>query len=177
MPARRIQRRTILRASAAAGVLAGTDCLRHMLSAQDAPVAIKRDGARPAALQGVASGDVGHDRVMVWSRCDRPAQMVVEWSISDRFTDLNRVPGPAAIEATDFTAKLDLGGLPPGERIFYRVLFQDLRDLKNWSEPVVGTFVTPPAPGGKPPGPAQLIRSPTSIRFPSGSANTKALCP
>ena len=140
----------MLQASATAGLVTATGGLGRMLVAQEAPAAIKRDSARPAARQGVASGDVGHDRAIIWSRSDRPAQMMVEWSTSDRFADSKREPGPAAIEATDFTAKLDLRGLPAGERIFYRVLFQELRDLKNWSEPVVGTFVTPPAPDGRP---------------------------
>src|SRR5262249_15010709 len=110
----------------------------------------KRDGARPVIAEGVASGDVGHDRAILWSRCDRAARMIVEWDTSDRFANGRRVVRPAAIEATDFTAKIDLRGLPAGEHIFYRVQFQDLRDLKNLSEPAVGTLVTPPAPAGKP---------------------------
>jgi alkaline phosphatase D len=39
---------------------------------------------------------------------------------------------------------VDLTGLPDGQRIFYRVLFQDLYDLASWSEPVLGRFSTPP---------------------------------
>ena len=69
--------------------------------------------------------------------------MMVEWETNERFADARQVIGPAAIEATDFTGKIDLRGLPAGERIFYRVQFQDLRDLKTLSEPVSGTFVTP----------------------------------
>src|SRR5438552_12552679 len=97
----RIQRRTMLQASAAAGLLAGGGRLAQMLAAQDAPAAIKREGARPAALQGVASGDVGHDRAIIWSRCDRPAQMVIEWATSEPFREPHRVLGPAVTEATD----------------------------------------------------------------------------
>jgi alkaline phosphatase D len=121
-----------------------------MLAAQEAPAAIKRDGARPAAAQGVSSGDVGHDRAILWSRCDRPARMFVEWATSERFADSQRVAGPAVIDATDFTGKIDLSGLPAGQRIFYRVQFQDLGDLKTWSEPAAGTFVTPSRPDGPP---------------------------
>jgi alkaline phosphatase D len=116
-----------------------------MLAAQQAPAVVKREGARPTAAQGVASGDVAHDRAIVWSRCDRPGRMFVEWSLSERMEDATRVAGPSVLEATDFTGKIDLRGLPPAQRIFYRVLFQDLRDLKNWSEPAAGTFLTPPA--------------------------------
>ena len=141
-----VPRRTILQAGAALGA----SRFAAMLAAQEPPAAIKRDAARPAAAQGVASGDVGHDRAILWSRSDRPAQMVVEWATTESFQEPRRVMGPAAIEATDFTAKLDLRGLPAAQRIFYRVLFQDLRDLRNWSEPAVGTFVTPAAPDGQP---------------------------
>lgn len=139
----KIQRRTLLRASLASGALSSADRFAAMLAAQEPPAAIKREGTRPALAQGIASGDVTHDRAMIWSRCDRPGQMQVEWAATESFQEPHRVLGPAAIEATDFTAKLDLRGLPPGQRIFYRVQFQDLRDLKTWSEPVVGTLITP----------------------------------
>jgi alkaline phosphatase D len=76
--------------------------------------------------------------------------MVLQWATNERFADARTVVGPAAIEATDFTAKIDLRELPAGERIFYRVQFQDLGDLKTWSEPVAGSFLTPPAPDDQP---------------------------
>jgi alkaline phosphatase D len=71
--------------------------------------------------------------------------MFVEWSTSESFADVRRVSGPAALEDTGFTAKVDLTGLPGGQRISYRVLFQDLEDLSRWSEPVAGRFSTPAA--------------------------------
>jgi alkaline phosphatase D len=58
---------------------------------------------------------------------------------------VRRLRGPAALESSDFTARTILTGLPPGQRIFYRVLFQDLADIRNWSEPQTGSFNTPPA--------------------------------
>jgi alkaline phosphatase D len=147
----KMRRRAALKAGAAlAAASFGASRFAAMLEAQEAPAAIKRDGARPAAAQGVACGDVAHDRAIIWSRCDRPAQMAVEWSTKESFADARRVAGPAVIEATDFTGKLDLRGLPAGQRLFFRVDYQDLRDLKNRSEPVSGSFVTPPAPDGKP---------------------------
>ena len=42
-----------------------------------------------------------------------------------------------------------LQGLPRGQRIFYRVLFQDLTDLRGFSRPEVGSFVTAPATAGE----------------------------
>jgi alkaline phosphatase D len=56
-----------------------------------------------------------------------------------------RLVGPAALEDSDFTARLDLAGLPPGETVIYRATFQDLGDLKTLSAPVTGRFRTAPA--------------------------------
>ena len=71
--------------------------------------------------------------------------MVVEYATTATFTDARRIVGPAALEPTDFTARVELTDLPAGQRIAYRVLFQDLTDLRTWSDPVVGHFQTPPA--------------------------------
>ena len=109
-----------------------------------APAIVKSDAARPAMPQGVASGDVTDGRAVVWSRSDRPARMLVEYSTSDRFETVLRRTGPAALESTDFTARVVLTDLPPNQRIFYRVTFQDLADLRALSEPQIGSFRTPP---------------------------------
>ena len=69
--------------------------------------------------------------------------MFVEYATAAAFTNGRRVRGPALIEPSDFTGRTVLTDLPAGQRIFYRVLFQDLNDLKIWSEPVVGSFNTP----------------------------------
>ena len=54
-----------------------------------------------------------------------------------------RIVGPAALEASDFTARLDLSGLAPGQTHFYRVQFQDLADPKVYSARQIGRFRTP----------------------------------
>src|SRR5262249_58420225 len=111
------------------------------------PALVTPDDARPAVDQGVSVGDVRGDRAIVWSRTDRPARMIVEWSTKESFEDVRRVVGPAALEDTGFTARLDLTGLPSGQRICYRVLFQDLSDLRTLSSPVSGCFKTGPTDG------------------------------
>ncbi len=109
-----------------------------------APGVIRSERARPLILDGVASGDVGSDGLgVVWARTDRPSRMVVEWSTTDSFRDALRVVGPAALPETDFAAKAVLNDLPPGQRISYRVSFQDLSDPKARSVPVLGQFRTP----------------------------------
>jgi alkaline phosphatase D len=70
--------------------------------------------------------------------------MIVEYSTTESFKNSGRIAGPAALEPSDFTARVDLDGLPAGQRIFYRVSFQDLSDLRVLSEPVPGSFLTAP---------------------------------
>ena len=39
---------------------------------------------------------------------------------------------------------MDLTGIPPGQRIFYRVQFEDLADSRNLSVPAAGNFLSAP---------------------------------
>ncbi len=111
------------------------------------PAVGRSEGDRPAIPQGVAAGDVGGGSAVVWSRSDRPARMIVEWSTTDSFRDARRVVGPAAPPEDDFTARVVLAGLPPGQQISYRVSFQDLANPKARSFPASGRFRTPAADG------------------------------
>ena len=72
------------------------------------PAIIQSDVNRPAMPQGVASGDVTDGRAVVWSRTDRPARMLVEYSTTETFGNAWRRTGPAALESTDFTARIVL---------------------------------------------------------------------
>lgn len=110
-----------------------------------APAFVTRDLQRPAMPQGVQSGDVTADRAVVWSRTDRPSRMLVDYDTTDRFTNARSIRGPHALPVTDFTARLDLTGLPPGQTIFYRIQFEDLSNSRALSEPVVGHFRTAPS--------------------------------
>jgi alkaline phosphatase D len=142
-----VRRRRFVGESLRAGAgLAGALALPRALSG--APALVTPDAARPKAGYGASAGDVTADRAVVWSHVDRPARMFVEWATRASFADARRVPGPAAFAEDGFTARLDLDGLPPGQRIAYRVLFQDLRDPSVWSLPVEGSFRTPAAGRG-----------------------------
>ena len=103
---------------------------------------VRPQSTRPAVPCGVAAGDVANGRAVIWSRSDRAARMFVEYSTTQSFTAVQRVRGPIAFDGSDFTARTVLTGLPPGQRIFYRVLFQDLSDLRTWSEPAQGSMTT-----------------------------------
>src|SRR5215468_10779121 len=141
---RRANRRTFLAGAAALGgaVLAGR---RYPLWAQTAaPGVITSDKMRPGIAHGVQSGDVVADRAIVWSRTDRPARMIVDYSTAESFRDARRIVGPAALADSDFTARVDLTNLPGGQDILYHVQFQDLSELNAPSEPASGRFQTAP---------------------------------
>jgi alkaline phosphatase D len=99
--------------------------------------------ARPRLLQGVQSGDVASAGATLWSRADRPARMIAEYATTESFTDARRIEGPLALEATGFTSRLHLDGLPPGQTLFYRIAYADLSDVNATSDWVQGRFRTP----------------------------------
>lgn len=82
-------------------------------------------------------------RTIVWARSDKPARMVVEWDTTDRFTNVRKIIGPYALEDSDFTARVDLRGLPPGQQIFARVGMEDLGTGRTRSEWLTARFRTP----------------------------------
>src|SRR5689334_5934211 len=121
---RRLNRREFLQS--AAGLSGGAALIAGLPDRPgQAPAIVTADSARPSSAFGVAAGDVDGDRAIIWSRTDRPARLEVEYATTSSFTNPLRVSGPAALETTDFTAQVDLSGLPAGQRIFYRVRFQN----------------------------------------------------
>ena len=156
-------RRTLLQAGSA---LLGSAALPHWAAAQAAPALMASDTTRPVAAQGVQFGDPSDGAVLVWSRSDRPARMVVEWSVDEGFREVQRILGPHALEPGDFTARQDLVGLPPNREVFVRVSFQGLDNTRATSEPVLGRFTTPSF--GRPDDDRQGARAghgATSLRF------------
>lgn len=137
---RHLARRRFLAGSAA---FAGMAAAPRLALGQARALATS-DRARPQAEFGAMAGDVTGGRAMIWSRADRPARMIVEYATTESFADMRRIVGAHAIDATDFTARVELAGLMPGQDVFYRVLFQDLADLKTLSTPVTGRFRTAP---------------------------------
>jgi len=61
--------------------------------------------------------------------------MLVDLASNEFFKNSRRIVGPDVLESTDFTGKLRINGLKPGEPVFYRVTFQDLDDLSKLSAP------------------------------------------
>ena len=133
-------RRTVLQA--ATGLL-----LPSWAVAQQAPAVIASDAERPVAAQGLQLGDPLGGSVMVWSRADRPARMLVDVAFDERFTNARRITGPHALEGTDFIARQDLANLPEGREVFVRVTFQGLDSARSLSAPVTGRFTVAPDAG------------------------------
>jgi alkaline phosphatase D len=106
-------------------------------------VLLHRIKCRPKIPYGVASGDVNGNSAVIWSRSDKPARAIVDYATNESFKDAKRVIGPAALEVSDFTARVNLNNLPSGEQVFYRVIFQDLADINTYSAPYTGKLRTP----------------------------------
>ncbi len=134
-------RRKFLKATAAtaAGV-----ALPAWRVGRGAPAIIAANSERPQALQGLHFGDPSNGSVVVWSRSDRPARMLVDWSYDENFRDVQRLRGPHALDTSDFTVRQDLEGLEAGRDVFVRVSFQSLGNDRAIGEPVTGRFVVPP---------------------------------
>ena len=107
-----------------------------------APAFVRTD--RPDAPEAVMAGDVVPGSAIVWSRSAQPSRMIVNWSASER-GPAHTITGPHCIDATDFTGRVELAGLPPDQTILYEVRFQSLRNERSLSEPLRGRFRTPPA--------------------------------
>jgi alkaline phosphatase D len=134
-----------LLAIAGGGSMAANWPLHRIFAQGRAPAVVTPDANRPAIPYGVSSGDVTSNAAIIWSRADRPSRMIVEYATTDSFKNSKRVVGPAALAVSDFTARVDLTDLPPGQEIFYRVMFQDLAESKSLSVPMVGRLRTAPA--------------------------------
>lgn len=96
----------------------------------------------PRLDQGIQIGDVSPHQAVIWSRADRPARLWVEYDITPAFVHPVRIRGPFALESTDYTARVDLTGLPADREIYLRVSFQDLTNERTFSDVVPGYFRT-----------------------------------
>lgn len=96
----------------------------------------------PVMEQGIQFGDLAPGRAIVWSRADRPARMMVEYAFNEQFTNSQIIRGPYALEASDFTARQDLTGLPEGKDVYVNVWFEDLTNSRSKSTPITGHFHT-----------------------------------
>jgi alkaline phosphatase D len=139
-------RRSFLKRSVGFGsALAAGGLLPDIFRYRAAPAVIASAQAQPQIPYGVASGDILSNQAVLWSRADRAARMMVEVATTESMKNAQKIVGPAALETSDFTAKINLRNLPADQEIFYRVTFQSLDDITVNSAPVTGRFRTAPA--------------------------------
>src|SRR3954465_7168700 len=86
---------------------------------------LSRAADRPAIACGIQSGDVSANSAVIWARADRAARMQVEYSTVESFASILGASSADALPDSDFTSKVLLDGLPPGQDIFYRVRFEN----------------------------------------------------
>lgn len=128
-----INRRQWLVRSAAACAVASLGIARPYVS---------RAADRPLITSGIQSGDVSAESAVIWARADRAARMQVEYSTLESFKTIIGAASSDALPDSDFTAKVLLRGLPPGQDIFYRVRFDSSDGLAG--ETQLGHFRTAP---------------------------------
>jgi len=89
---------------------------------------------------GAVSGDVTDTTAIIWTRVTEPASVRIAFGPS---AALGMVTAPARAEAeTDFTVKIELSGLRPGTRYYYR---PEAEAGGRRGVGLVGSFVTAPA--------------------------------
>lgn len=83
-----------------------------------------RDLARGMFTHGVASGDPLQERVMIWTRFVPANEGGIGWEVAEdeAFARVAQRGVTIARFANDFCVKVDVGGLRPGRRYFYRFL-------------------------------------------------------
>lgn len=142
VPAKRphITRRRLLKTGLGSLALAASGSIASPL--------VSRAADRPRLTHGIQSGDVSTDSGVVWARADRPSRMLAEVSTTGSFREILDAVMVDALPESDFTAKALFENLPAGQKIFYRIRFEDLAHPTILSEPRVGSFRTAPERGG-----------------------------
>jgi alkaline phosphatase D len=106
-------------------------------------VLLKYDQATPRIDAGVSAGPRGNNRAVIWAHVDRPSRMSVDYSTTSALSNARRVRGGVATVETGLTARAEIGGLPPGQDVFYTVRFEDSSGRQSVG--VRGHFRTAPA--------------------------------
>jgi alkaline phosphatase D len=123
----KITRRGALLGGLAGGLgISGCSTTVKQLGAFETPMA----AAKGAFVHGVASGDPKVDGVVIWTRVspeDGAEAVPVSWQIAEDAA-LSRIVKSGALTTTaarDFTVKVEVEGLAPGTRYFYRFMSGD----------------------------------------------------
>src|SRR5258706_1226881 len=99
------------------------------------------EASATAFTEGVASGDVTENAAIVWTRMPSGGLARMEVSTDDSFASVLRTIETSADAANDFIIKIDVTGLAPSTRYYYRFVEEATGETS-----AVGTFPTAPEP-------------------------------
>ncbi len=105
-----------------------------------APAFLRGVPPPPDTLAAAQSGDVVPGRAVIWARAGKATGLKVRWRTTEGSSGtVHTISGPMVTEASDFTGRVELKGLPAGQRIFYEV--------DCGGQMLKGQFRTPPKQG------------------------------
>jgi alkaline phosphatase D len=100
----------------------------------------------PRLMEGPMIGAVTAESITFWGRASGEFDVEVEYSTETAFASPRRSGPVRACAATDFTARITVGGLAPATRYFYRLLVDGIPDRYRLTP-----FATRTAPAGPAP--------------------------
>ncbi|MFN5169946.1 MAG: alkaline phosphatase D family protein [Cyclobacteriaceae bacterium] len=111
---------------ALAGLLLLASCQKPApLPKWNDPLSTTFDASRKPFYHGVASGDPLTDRVIIWTRVtpdDSMARIPVKWEVAkdEQFSAVLKSDTLGTTPLRDYTVKVDVTGLEPGQHYFFR---------------------------------------------------------
>lgn len=121
-----VSRRSVLKTALASGAVGAATAV----GPQDAEARVVRN---VAFTHGVASGDPTATGVILWTRLvnDSGVDLSLEWRVSTTPDMASVVRSGTAVARIlrDYTVKVDVGGLSPGQTYYYQFLFRDVASV------------------------------------------------
>lgn len=103
-------------------------------------VAVPYASAQTAFPQGIGSGDVATTTATLWSRTLEPGEALAELALDDTFSVTIAQSVVTTSADQDHTVRIEVNGLQPSTRYFYRFIFLDTGEASP-----IGSFRTAPA--------------------------------
>lgn len=115
-----------------------------------APAPLAADGrpreTAPLIPHGTAAGDPAPDRATLWARTSAAADVAFLVSTAPDLAGATRSAAPRTAAATAFAAQVEIAGLRPATRYFYRAVASDPAEPHERNASPIATFATAPDP-------------------------------
>ena len=99
-------------------------------------------------MQGPMVGATWHERVWIWTRASARSDVSIAFSEREDMSGARQCESVAVGPENDYVARLELSGLQPSTRYFYRVLIGGAPD-RYASRHAPSSFATAPRPGAR----------------------------